>query len=189
MAKSAAAPKEDVAERLEPLAGRMFAENGVVAKPAPAAVRIALRANAPGIKEAKKVLGFDLPVKPKISASKGERVALWIGPDEWLVIDAEGSGIAAAFAKLGNANLSAVDISQRNTAILLEGDAAHLVLNSGCPLDLSLAAFPVGACARTILSKSEVVLHREADDRFRVECWRSFSDYVWKFLVDSIKSV
>jgi sarcosine oxidase, subunit gamma len=189
MAKSAAAPKVAVAERLQPLAGRIFAENGVTAKPAPAAVRIALRADAQGIKEAKNVVGFDLPAKPKTSATKGERAALWIGPDEWLVIDAEGSGIAAAFSKLGNANLSAVDVSHRNMAILLEGDAAHFVLNSGCPLDLSLAAFPVGACARTILSKSEIVLHREAEDRFRIECWRSFSDYVWKFLVDSIKSV
>ena len=62
------------------------------------------------------------------------------------------------------------------------------VLNSGCPQDLSLDAFHVGSCSRTILGKSEVVLFREAENRFRVECWRSFFDYVWKYLADAAKS-
>jgi sarcosine oxidase subunit gamma len=58
---------------------------------------------------------------------------------------------------------------------------------SGCPQDLSLAIFPVGACSRTILGKSEIVLLRTAEDAFRVECWRSFSDYVFAFLADAAK--
>jgi sarcosine oxidase subunit gamma len=37
-----------------------------------------------------KALGVKLPVKPKTSASTGGRTALWLGPDEWLVIDEAG---------------------------------------------------------------------------------------------------
>ena len=48
-------------------------------------------------------------------------------------------------------------------------------------------AFPVGACSRTILGKVEIVLLRTADDAFRVECWRSFSDYVWTFLTEAAR--
>ena len=33
-----------------------------------------------------KALGVKLPQKPKTSASDGGRTALWLGPDEWLVL-------------------------------------------------------------------------------------------------------
>ena len=82
---------------------------------------------------------------------------------------------------------SAVGISHRNVAISVTGPAAAAAINAGCPQDLSLAAFPVGACSRTILGKVEIVLLRTAEDGFRVECWRSFSDYVWTFLTEAAR--
>ena len=178
----------NLAQRTEPLDERNFGTTGVTLTPAPVSTRISLRAREDGLAAAKKILGFALPLKPKSSATKGSIHCLWIGPDEWLVIDADGSGLPEKFAKEGNTKLSAVDISHRNTAILLEGAKAVDVLNSGCPQDLSSAAFPVGACSRTILGKSEIVLYRTGEHAFRVECWRSFSDYVWSFLMDAAKS-
>ena len=62
---------------------------------------------------------------------------------------------------------------------------AEATLNAGCPQDLSLTAFPAGACSRTVLGKIEIVLLRVAEDAFRVECWRSFSDYAYAFLSDA----
>ena len=82
---------------------------------------------------------------------------------------------------------SAVGISHRNIAIAVTGPAAAAAINAGCPQDLSLTAFPVGACSRTILGKIEIVLLRTAEDSFRVECWRSFSDYAWTFLTEAAK--
>jgi sarcosine oxidase, subunit gamma len=73
---------------------------------------------------------------------------------------------------------SATDISHRNTAVIVKGRGAEVAINGGCPQDLSLAVFPVGACSRTVLGKAEVVLLRTAEDTFRVECWRSFAPYV-----------
>jgi len=178
----------NVAQRIGPLDGRNFGATGATLTPAAPATRISLRAREDGLATAKKVLGFALPAKPKSSAAKGGIHCLWIGPDEWLVIDTEGSGLPEKFAGQGNTKLSAVDISHRNTAILLEGAKAVEVLNSGCPQDLSSAVFPVGACSRTILGKSEIILYRTGEQAFHVECWRSFSDYAWSFLVDAAKS-
>ncbi|MEQ9246023.1 MAG: sarcosine oxidase subunit gamma family protein, partial [Nitratireductor sp.] len=48
--------------------------------------------------------------------------------------------------------------------------------------DLSPDAFPVGACSRTVFGKAEIILWRTEGDAFRVECWRSFSDYVFMLL-------
>ncbi|MGO4843124.1 sarcosine oxidase subunit gamma, partial [Rhizobiaceae sp. 2RAB30] len=78
-------------------------------------------------------------------------------------------------------------ISHRNVAISVTGPAAAASVNAGCPQDMSLTAFPVGAASRTILGKVEIVLLRTAEDTFRVECWRSFSDYVFTFLSEAAR--
>jgi sarcosine oxidase subunit gamma len=153
----------------------------------PPAERISLRAPEASIASVSRALGLTLPQKPKSSASKGGRTALWLGPDEWLVIDEAGGDILGDCAKAKGLH-SAVDVSHRNVAISVTGERAAATVNSGCPQDLSLEAFPVGACSRTVFGKSEIVLYRTAADAFRVECWRSFSDYVFTYLTEATRS-
>jgi len=82
---------------------------------------------------------------------------------------------------------SATDVSHRNIAILVSGSGAAAAINAGCPQDLSLNAFPVGACSRTIFGKIEIVLLRTAEDAFRVEVWRSFSEYAFGLLAEGAR--
>ncbi|QND53982.1 sarcosine oxidase subunit gamma family protein [Phyllobacterium sp. 628] len=152
------------------------------------ATRVSLRARPDALAALSKALGLTLPTKPKSTATKGDRTAMWIGPDEWLIIDAEGSTIVADLAKVKVLH-SAVDVSHRNVGILVTGKNADAVVNGGCPQDLSLKAFPVGAASRTVLGKIEIVLLRTAEDAFRVECWRSFSGYAYSFLQESARDV
>src|SRR5690606_25884910 len=114
------------------------------------------------------------------------RMALWLGPDEWLIIDESGRDPLADCAKAKQLH-SAVGISHRNVAIAVEGPAAAAYINAGCPQDLSLVAFPVGACSRTVFGKAEIVLYRTAEDVFRVECWRSFSDSTLTYLSEAAR--
>lgn len=188
MAK-AAAKKVDAsaaAERRPALADETFEAEGVKLAVLPSAERILLRAPAVSVNALSKALGVKLPQKPKISATEGRRTALWLGPDEWLVIDEAGKDPLADCAKV-EALHSAVGISHRNVAISVTGTAAAATVNGGCPQDLSPAAFPVGACSRTVLGKVEIVLYRSAEETFRIECWRSFSDYAWTFLNEAAK--
>jgi sarcosine oxidase subunit gamma len=161
--------------------------NGVSLTPAKPVRRISLRARPDGLAALSLALGVDLPVKPKTSATANGRSALWLGPDEWLVIDEEGDPQAdlAAVSVLH----SAVEASHRNVAIIVSGEKAADVINAGCPQDLSLQAFPVGACSRTVMGKIEIVLLRTAPDGFRVECWRSFADYAFSYLSDAARGV
>ncbi len=174
--------------RAHPLAGRQFAGNGVTLAPVDIASRVSLRAEAGALADIGKLLGFALPTRPKTSAAKGRRTALWLGPDEWLITDATNQRLAATLAKAEPAGCSVVDIAHRNTAIEVSGPNAAAALNAGCPQDLRAAAFAVGAASRTVLAKAEIVLLRTGEDAFRVECWRSFADYVWTYLVDAAKS-
>ncbi|MDH6233602.1 sarcosine oxidase subunit gamma [Mesorhizobium soli] len=165
-------------------AGRDFSAKGVKLAVLAPAERISLRAPEASVAALSKALGVTLPQKAKTSASKDGRTALWLGPDEWLVIDEKGNDPLADCAGVNQLH-SAVGISHRNVAISVTGPAAAACINAGCPQDLSLAGFPVGACSRTILGKSEILLLRTAEDAFRVECWRSFSDYVFTFLAQA----
>ncbi|RWC38596.1 sarcosine oxidase subunit gamma [Mesorhizobium sp.] len=184
-AKKSAAAAPSV-ERRPALAGQELSATGVTLAVLPPAERISLRAPDASVAALSKALGVTLPQKPKTSAAKAGRTALWLGPDEWLVLDEVGKDPLADCAEVTVLH-SAVGISHRNVAISITGPAAAATINSGCPQDLSLDAFPVGAASRTILGKVEIVLLRTASDAFRVECWRSFSDYVFTFLSEAAR--
>ena len=135
------------------------------------------------------VAAFGPTAPEKLCAStSGTRAALWLGPDEFLLI-APGEEAGAIEASLKSAlpaeTTSLVDISHRQIGLTLEGRLAARCLSAGCPLDLRLSAFPVGMATRTIFLKAEIVLWREAENRFHVEIWRSFSPYLVGHLAEA----
>lgn len=174
----------DLATRKLPLAGRHGGSSTVRLTPAAPASRIALRAPADSIGGLSHVLGLQVPTRPKTSGSANGRHALWIGPDEWLVIDENGADLLGITASAGVLH-SATDVSHRNTAVVVSGPGAEATISGGCPQDLSLEVFPVGACSRTLLGKVEIVLLRLDAETFRVEVWRSFSDYAFGLLSEA----
>lgn len=174
------------ADRRPVLADHAGGQALVSIAPAAPCLRVALRAPQDSVAAVSDALGLILPTRPKTSASKAGRTALWLGPDEWLVLDEDDRDMLAPLGAV-SAFHAAVDVSHRNVGILVSGPAAAAVLNAGCPQDLSLAVFPVGACSRTVLGKIEIVLWRSAAETFRVECWRSFADYALTFLLDAAR--
>jgi len=136
--------------------------------------------------------GIELPTTPMRAHVAGDRAALWLGPDEWLLLaaDADGPELAAEFSDTSSGKpASVVDVSHRQLGLVAAGPRAAVLLNAGCPLDLDPAAFPVGMCTRTILAKSEIVLWRTADEVFRIEVARSFVPYVVAFLAEAMIGV
>ena len=156
-----------MAEAADPaLAGRAFSASGASLAVLPPAERISLRAPAASVAALSKALGVDLPQKPKTSA-----VARWTHARCGSARTSGWSSTRPARTRWPIAPSvkelhSAVGISHRNIAIAVTGPAAAAAINAGCPQDLSLAAFPVGACSRTILGKIEIVLLRTAEDSF-----------------------
>lgn len=173
----------EIAIRKPALSGLLAGSATVRLTVAPVATRLALRGPAESVSALSSALGVTLPTAAKTSGSAGGRSALWLGPDEWLVIDEAGSDLLSLLSG-ADALHSAVDVSHRNVGIIVSGPGAEVTLSAGCPQDLSLEIFPVGACSRTIFGKAEVVLYRTEDDTFRVECWRSFSEYVFGLLAE-----
>ena len=155
---------------------------------APHAARFIFRGDADVAAIAGATFGVKLSLTPCRAENLGGRAALWLGPDEWLLI-AEGEEpepIAAALgAALAPRAHSLVDVSQRQIGLELEGALAARALNAGCPLDLREVSFPVGMATRTMIAKAEAVVWRRGQRRFHVEIGRSFADYAATFLSEA----
>ena len=158
----------------------------------PPAARYILRGGAEVSAAAGRALGLEVPVVACRASVAGERAALWLGPDEWLLLTSVTDGDALG-RSLGEGLVgvphSIVDVSHRQTAFAVSGPEAPTLLASGCPLDLDERAFPVGMCTRTMLAKAEVVLWRTAPSTFRLEVWRSFAAYVSLYLADAARGM
>ena len=128
-------------------------------------------------------LGFELPQRPNTVNSGARRSALWLGPDEWLIVAPPGEFELSARA--GGAG-SVVDVSANRTAIALEGSAARELLLSGCAIDLHPRAFGPGRCAQTMLAKAQVIIQQpEATPGFHVYVRASFASYLADWLLDA----
>lgn len=132
--------------------------------------------------------GVTLPEEPCRATAAGDRAALWLGPDEHLLLAPAGDAemIATQLAStLSTIPHSLVDVSQRQVALQLSGPDASELLNSGCPLDLDPAEFEPGMCTRTIIGKAEAILWRKAATEYHLEIWRSFAGYVVDWLQEA----
>jgi sarcosine oxidase subunit gamma len=170
------------ARRLAPLAGFVPPPGAAVVLTAlPPATRHILRARPAALAAAGTAFGVPLPTLACRAATGGARAALWLGPDEWLLISPD----APDFAALAGLPHALVEVSHRQAALSVGGPHAAAALNTGCPLDLDETAFPVGMCTRTVLAKTQIVLWRTAPETFHVEAWRSFLPYVCAYLAEA----
>ncbi len=152
-------------------AARVVVPGRLSLRPATDMARLSLRGDPAALGAA---FGLALPTQPCRAAEADGRSALWLGPDEWLLLAPPGT-LDADTAVPG---ASVVDIGHRQVGLVLEGSGAVDALAAGCPLDLHPTAFPVGMCTRTVFGKAEIVLWRRDAARFHVEAWRSFAAYV-----------
>ncbi len=138
----------------------------------------------------RRALDIDLPLAANTSSETAPLSALWLGPDEWMLICATGSEAAVIEAlrgALSGRHAAIVDVSDARCAFRLSGVAARDVLARGCALDLHRREFAPGDVAQTRLAMAEVIIHRSAGDSFDIYVARSFADYLWRWLADSIE--
>jgi len=143
----------------------------------------------------RRTIALDLPLAPNSSAETPPVSALWLGPDEWLLVCAAGSEDALAEslrAALAGRHAAVVDVSDARCVLRLSGATARAVLARGCALDLHPRGFAIGDVAQTRLAKADVILHLCADEAdaagpaFDIYVACSFADYLWRWLADAM---
>jgi sarcosine oxidase subunit gamma len=137
-------------------------------------------------------LGFALPVVPNTTTSQNDRRALWLGPDEWLVVGPDGqqeileqalrSGLNGAFGSI-------VDASAERTLLEISGARTPEILAHGVPIDLDPRSFGPNRCAQTLLAKAQVIIERRDDSGFFLYVRTAFASYTAEWLLDAAASV
>jgi len=114
-----------------------------------------------------------LPTTPNTWRDMDAANALWLGPNEWLVVGGPGAFRKAAWE--GAASI--VDVGANRAVLDLSGPGVRELLSRGCSLDLHPSRWEAGDCAQTMLAKAPVLL-QQREDVTRIFVRPSFTDYL-----------
>jgi sarcosine oxidase, subunit gamma len=184
-------PLHHLHDRLE--AGSVGGERAVALRELPFLTMVAIRVEpgSPACGRVGERLGAPLPEVCGRVTSSGRHSALWLGPDEWLVVaepDAGDDGdalVAGLRDALGGDPGSVIDVSANRTTLELSGPAARETLEKSCPADLHPRSFGPATAVTTTLGPVPVLLWQTGDTTYRVLPRSSFADYTARWLLDA----
>ncbi|GLS86980.1 sarcosine oxidase subunit gamma [Cypionkella aquatica] len=125
-------------------------------------------------------LGFGFPAVNSFAEKDGALIA-WAGREQAFLIGADCPDLGGLAA--------VTDQSGGWVSLSLQGPLAVEALARYVPMDMRLAAFPVGAAARTPLYHMSMVLMRVAEDGFRLMLFRSMARTAWHEIEVALKTL
>ena len=126
-----------------------------------------------------KTLGLAMPEPNSFAEKKGARI-VWTGRDQAFLTGVEPPALEGA---------ALTDQSDGWAALALTGAGAVDVLARLVPVDLRLAAFPVGRAIRTQLNHMNVMILRAGDHAFEILGFRSMARTAWHELETTMHMV
>ena len=147
----------------------------------------------------KKILDTALPIKPNTYTNNGKIKILWLGPNEWLVVDENPNENNELISKLENINnreeSSITDISENRTVIRIAGKKLFTLLSKFLVLDLDQNLPNESSVAQTLFVKVPIILVRNYSNEIgqipEIDIFtnRSHSNYIYKLLIDGTKNL
>lgn len=116
-----------------------------------------------------KALGLAMPEPNTFVEKKGARI-VWTGREQAFLIGVECPALEGA---------AVTDQSDGWAVLSVAGAGVVDVLARWVPIDLRLAAFPVGRAVRTQLNHMNVVILRTGDHAFEIMVFRSMARTAW----------
>ena len=141
-----------------------------------------------------KILGIILPTKPNTYFKNENVKSLWLGPDEWLIVNESKNDL---FSKLTNElneeEASVTDVSENRTVIRIKGEKIFILLSKFLTLDLDNNLFNQSCCAQTLFVKVPSLLIRNNNENeipeIDIFINRSHANYIYNLLVDGTKNL
>lgn len=130
--------------------------------------------------------GLTLPRQCGEVSEAGPYRAIWANPQRWYLIceEKDESSLAEQLKGSGQVHMSVTD---GQCCFHLKGVSAVDLLKKGCSLNFNETKFTTGQCLQTRLAITKVFLHRHSSQSFDIYVERSYSEYIWKWLLDAAK--
>ena len=141
-----------------------------------------------------KNLNMILPTEANTSTTGQTLTALWLSPDEWMLISneeiSEDSNTYEVEDDLINniskTNLGAItDVSDQFVMINIKGSKVFDLLSAGSPFNFNEFRGKKGSVTQTILSHIDVIIHLTEINDVNLLVRRSFSEHLYSWLNDS----
>ena len=146
-----------------------------------------------------KVLQAVLPTIPNSFTSNGKIKVLWLGPNEWLVVNENANNNNDLISKLENIDSqkesSITDVSENRTIIRIRGAKLYTLLSKFLVLDLEKNLANKSSVAQTLFIKVPIILvcnnNGSNKNNYEIDLYtnRSHANYVYHLLVDGTKNL
>ena len=141
-----------------------------------------------------KNLNILLPTKANTSTSGEVLTALWLSPDEWMLLSNKiVSGDTNTYEvednlinNISKVNLGAVtDVSDQFVMINIKGSKVFDLFATGSPFNFNEFKDKKGSVVQTILSHVDVIIHLKEKNEVNLLVRRSFSEHLYSWINDS----
>ena len=141
-----------------------------------------------------KNLNMVLPTEANTSTTAEKLTALWLSPDEWMLIsnetvskDSNTYQVEDELIKnISKAKLGAVtDVSDQFVMINVKGSKVFDLFATGSPFNFNEFKYKKGSVVQTILSHIDVIIHLTEINNVNLFVRRSFSEHLHSWLNDS----
>ena len=142
-----------------------------------------------------KNLNMILPTEANTSTSSDKLTAIWLSPDEWMIISNE---IVSKdnnnyelnemlFTDISKTNLGAViDVTDQFVQLELKGENIFEIFSAGCPFNFNEFKEKKGSTTQTVLNHVDVILHHKDENVVNLFVRRSFAQHLWDWIEDHI---
>ena len=142
-----------------------------------------------------KILQSVLPTIPN-TYTKSEKIKiLWLGPNEWLIVDESqyNKDLISKLENINNEESNVTDVSENRTIIRIKGKKIFTLLSKFLVLDLDKNLANNFSVAQTLFVKVPIilVLNENNKDNIEIDLYanKSHANYVYNLLIDGTKNL
>ena len=140
------------------------------------------------------ILDIILPSKPNTYSKNKNIKAVWLGPDEWLIVNTNSNNLFDKLeSKLNKIDTSVTDVSENRTIIRISGKKLFILLSKFLVLDLDKNLINQSCCAQTLFVKVPILILKNNNDaeipELDIFINKSHASYVYNLILDGTKNL
>ena len=140
-----------------------------------------------------KNLNMILPTEAITSTTSDKLTAIWLSPDEWMIISNELASKDTSksdlyemlFNSISKTNLGAViDVTDQFVQLELKGENVYEIFSAGSPFNFNEFKEKKGSTTQTVLNHVDVILHHKDENILNLFVRRSFAEHLFSWIED-----
>ena len=141
-----------------------------------------------------KNLNMILPTEANTSTMSDKLTAIWLSPDEWMIVSNELVSKETnkyelqeiLFNSISKTTLGAVvDVTDQFVQLELKGENVYEIFSAGSPFNFNEFKEKKGSTTQTVLNHIDVILHHKDENIVNLFVRRSFAEHLYSWIEDN----